>query len=151
MYKSVYNSSKYNSYTDQLSNYSDPYPLPKFSDPYNNYSDPLVLADTGAGGSVFNDKRIVYNIRKNKMPYGMVGIGGALIVVNDEGDSEFGVVGYHPKSGMNILSIGELLDECSYIELNKKKRSLILQMEENGAVYIFKRVNPINPENLYGS
>jgi len=71
----------------------------------------------------------------------MIGIGGTIIVVNSEGDSEFGIVGYHPKSGMNILSIGELLDECFYIELSKQKRSLILQMKENGPVYIFKRVN----------
>ena len=99
-----------------------------------------VLADTGAGASVFFQESIVYNKREIKRPYGIMGIGGSVIIVNTEGDSEFGVVGFHNKAGMNILSIGELLDQCYYIELSKEKRSLILQMKEFGPVYIFKRV-----------
>jgi Reverse transcriptase (RNA-dependent DNA polymerase) len=100
-----------------------------------------VLADTGAGGSIFFQRELVHNLRNIERPYGIMGIGESVIVVNMEGDSEFGVVGYHSKAGMNILSIGELLDTCERIEISKEQGALVLQMKENGPVYIFRRVN----------
>ena len=68
-------------------------------------------------------------------------IGGAVINVDTEGDSEFGVVGYHQLAIMNILSIGEIIDRCIYIEIKKYERSLVLQLTSGGPVYVFKRVN----------
>jgi Reverse transcriptase (RNA-dependent DNA polymerase) len=100
-----------------------------------------VLADTGAGGSIFFQRNLVHNVRNMEMPYGVMGVGGNVIVVNKEGDSEFGVVGYHNRAGMNILSIGELLDRCVSVELSKEKNALTLQMKEGGPLYIFNKVN----------
>jgi hypothetical protein len=71
-----------------------------------------VLGDTSAGASVFWDSSLLKNIRHMKTPYRIRGIGGAVINVYMEGDSVFGPVGYHRQSGMNILSIGEILDRC---------------------------------------
>ena len=42
---------------------------------------------------------------------------------------------------MNILSIGEIIDRCIYIEIKKYERSLVLQLTSGGPVYVFKRVN----------
>ena len=100
-----------------------------------------MLADTGAGASVFWDSALLSNIRRMETPYRIRGIGGAVINVYMEGDSAFGPVGYHKQSGMNILSIGEILDRCVHIEIDQKDRALVVQMCVDGPVYVFHRVN----------
>ena len=74
----------------------------------------------------------------------MRGIGGATITVDKEGDTVFGIVGYHELAGMNILSIGEIIDDCEYIGIDRRTSSLLLQMDSEGPIYIFKRKRIIN-------
>ena len=100
-----------------------------------------VLADTGAGTSIFCDHELISNIRKKHEVYRVRGIGGSVINVCLEGDTVFGTVGYHKQAGMNILSIGEILDNCVYIEIRKSDKALLLQMVVDGPVYIFNRID----------
>ena len=69
--------------------------------------------------------------------YRVRGIGNSIINVSLEGDSVFGTVGYHKQSGMNILSIGEILDDCFHIEINRKDKLMSIQMYDKGPVYSF--------------
>jgi Reverse transcriptase (RNA-dependent DNA polymerase) len=101
----------------------------------------FVLADSGAGASVFWDRSLLWNIRRMQHPFKIMGIGGSVLSVYMEADSDFGVVGYHKDSTMNILSIGEIIDTCVYIEISREDRTLRVQMVPGGNVYIFRRVN----------
>ena len=73
--------------------------------------------------------------------YRVRGIGNSIINVSLEGDSVFGTVGYHKQSGMNILSIGEILDDCFHIEINRKDKLMSIQMYDKGPVYNFRRID----------
>lgn len=106
----------------------------------NLYKD-CILGDTGAGASIFWNKDLLSNIRSIKEPYRIRGIGNKCINVYKEGDSIFGPVGYHNEAGMNVLSIGDIIDICEHISIDKENHSLVLQMIKNGPIYIFKRVN----------
>ena len=100
-----------------------------------------ILADTGAGTSIFYDESLLSNIRRKDEMYRVRGIGNSIINVSLEGDSVFGTVGYHKQSGMNILSIGEILDDCFHIEINRKDKLMSIQMYDKGPVYNFRRID----------
>ncbi len=105
------------------------------------FDDNLLLLDTCAGESVFRTKHLFYDIRKSEVPLIVSGVNtkGDPLIINQCGDTDFGIVYHDPNCIANILSFGNMVNNCYSITYSNKRDFYSLQVVRGGCCYYFSR------------
>ena len=101
-----------------------------------------LLLDNQSTVHIFNDSRMLKNIRKsNREPVCIQGIGGDLVIDQVGEAGVFGTVYYHPKAMANVISFGALEDEhgVGSIVYEPNSRSFEVSLAQGAKHFSFKR------------
>jgi len=110
-----------------------------------------LLLDNQSTVHIFNDSRMLKNIRKsNHEPVCIQGIGGDLVIDQIGEAGVFGTVYYHPKAMANVISFGALEDEhgVGSIVYDPNSRSFEVSLAQGAKHFSFKRRGRLSICNL---
>ena len=105
------------------------------------FHDNQLLLDTCASESVFRTKSLFYEIAKSQIPMLVSGVNskGKPLVITECGNTDFGVVYYDPNCIANILSFGNMVNNCFSVTYSNKQDFYSLQVRKGGCCYYFHR------------
>ena len=110
----------------------------------------IIILDTAAGESLFRDSELVTYIIETRdiVRFDGVNSGGDPIITNTEGTSAFGNVMLSKQSMGNILSFGNVVDDCYRVIYDSESDTFVVQPRaDQDDVYYFQR--DVNAENIY--
>lgn len=104
-------------------------------------SDTVVILDTAAGDSLFRNKDMLNNLTETTdiVKFDGVDQRGAGIYTCTEGETIFGNVMFSERSMGNILSFGNVVDDCYRVTYMKNGDMFLIQPTSESDTYVFQR------------
>ena len=109
-------------------------------------SESSIILDTAAGDSLFRSRQLLNSLTETSDIVRFDGVNreGAAIYTCTQGESVFGSVMYSQRAMGNILSFGNVVDDCYRVEYDAPTDSFLVTPSNNSNTYVFERDTQTN-------